>query len=421
MLSVEQALAQILEAVPVLNGETVPLLDSLGRTLAEDVLADISQPPFDNSAVDGYAVRSEDVETAGLETPVVLTCIADIPAGAWPEIVVEPGQCARIMTGAPLPRGTDCVVMVEDTAVIGRDNRERIAMRVESKAGGHVRYAGEDTRAGERVLEAGTPIRAAQIGLLAAMGRKQVQTVRLPRVAVISTGDEVVELTEGTLPAPGKIRNSNSYALAALVRESGAELHSRLHIPDDMEATLAALRQCAGLEENEEDGKAEAGADVIVTAGGVSVGDRDFVKPALETLGTLDLWRVAVKPGKPLAFGRIGRTLFFGLPGNPVSAQVTFELFVRPCLLKMAGRPEGEWQRPQVEAELIGTITHAPGRREYARGHTEWRNGRFIAQPLSGQSSANIESLSRANSLLIVPEQSGEMRAGQQISVLLLR
>ncbi len=420
MLSVEQALAQILEAVPVLNVEAVPLLDSLGRTLAEDVFADIAQPPFDNSAVDGYAVRSEDVETAGVESPVVLTCIADIPAGAWPKIVVEPGQCARIMTGAPLPLGADSVIMVEDTARAVGGEGEHIAMRSSLQAGEHVRYAGEDVKTGERVLAGGTSIHAAQIGLLAAMGKRQVPTVRLPRVAVISTGDEVVELAEGMIPEPGKIRNSNSYALAALVRESGAELHSRLHIPDDLEATLAALRQCAKWEENEAGENAHGGADVIVTAGGVSVGDRDFVKPALETLGTLDLWRVAMKPGKPLAFGRIGRTLFFGLPGNPVSAQVTFELFVRPCLLKMAGRPNAEWQRPQVEAELTEAITHTPGRREYLRGHTFWQNGRFVAQPLGGQSSANLQSLSRANSLLIVPEQATEMRAGQQISVLLL-
>ena len=274
---------------------------------------------------------------------------------------------------------------------------------------------GEDVRVGERMLAAGTSIRAAQIGLLAAMGKGQVQTIRPPRVAVISTGDEVVELEPGTIPAPGQIRNSNSYALAALVRECGAELHSRLHVPDNLEATLDALRRCVEVGEN-----GEPGADVIITAGGVSVGERDFVKPALETMGTLELWRVAMKPGKPLAFGRIGQTLFFGLPGNPVSAQVTFELFARPCLAKMAGRLEADWQRREVEAELMETISHVPGRREYIRGATEWKDGRFVAQPLSGQSSANLQSLSRANSLLIVPEQATEARAGEQIRVLLL-
>ena len=319
MLSVEQALAQILAAVPILNVETVPLLDSLGRTLAEDIFADIAQPPFDNSAVDGYAVRSEDVETAGLESPVVLTCIADIPAGAWPNIVLEPGQCARIMTGAPLPPGADSVIMVEDTVRVAGGEGERIAMRSSSRAGEHARYAGEDVQVGERALARGTSIHAAHIGLLAAVGKRQVQTVRLSRVAVISTGDEVVELAEGVIPEPGKIRNSNSYALAALVRESGAELHSRLHILDDMEATLAALRQCADFGENQqgENECTQAGADVIVTAGGVSVGDRDFVKPALETLGTLELWRVAMKPGKPLAFGRIGAYPVFRTARQP--------------------------------------------------------------------------------------------------------
>ena len=312
MLQVEQAQAQILAAAPVLTTETTPLLDSLGRTLAEEVTADIAQPPFDNSAVDGYAVRSEDVEGANAETPVVLACVADIPAGAWPDIVLEPGQCARIMTGAPLPLGADSVAMVEDTTVVEKEEPERVAIRAATRTGEHARYAGEDIQIGDRVLEKGMPIRAAQIGLLAAMGRQQVQTVRLPRVAVISTGDEVVELEPGRLPPPGKIRNSNSYALAALVRESGAALHSRLHIPDDLEATLAAMRQCA--KQNEDD---ENGADVIVTAGGVSVGDRDFVKPALETLGTLDLWRVAMKPGKPLAFGTHRAHPVFRTSGQP--------------------------------------------------------------------------------------------------------
>ncbi len=356
-------------------------------------------------------------------------------AGVWPKIVVEPGECARIMTGAPLPRGANAVIMVEDTATVQAENAERIAMRCGVGAGEHARYAGEDIRAGERVLEAGTRIGAAQIGLLASMGRANVQVVRLPRVAVISTGDEVVELEQGTIPKPGQIRNSNSYALAALARECGAEVHSRRHVKDDFEATLAVLRECAGLRADADKAQGmetggsqvggagagnEDGADVIVTAGGVSVGDRDFVKPALETLGTLELWRVAMKPGKPLAFGRIGNALFFGLPGNPVSAQVTFELFARPALAKMAGRAAETWQRPQVEAEITETIAHIPGRREYVRARTEWKDGRYLTQPLAGRSSANLQALSLANSLLIVPEEAEEIRKGQRVQVLLL-
>ena len=521
MYTVEQALENILAAVSVGATRRVPLLDSLGRVLAEDVYSDIPLPPFTNSAVDGYAVRASDTAGANADAPILLTCIEDIPAGAWPQQTLGRGACARIMTGAPVPSGADAIVMVEDTREDketrrqnreqgtgnreqgtrrqnreqgtgnreqgtrrqnreqgtgnreqgtgnreqgtgnreqkeqarttsrahgplsggeGREpratNHERIAILEAARVGQHVRVAGEDAQVGERMLAAGDVIGAAQIGLLAQMGRDSVLVTRPPRVAVISTGDEVVEIASGVIPEPGKIRNSNSYALAALVREAGGVVHSRRHLPDDLAATQAALRECAlreektadrrqktegaALEEGLEEDDYEEGADVIVTAGGVSVGDRDFIKPALESLGTLDLWRVAMKPGKPLAFGRIGRTLFFGLPGNPVSALVTFALFVRPALRKMAGVREGELRRRQVTATLLAPISHVPPRREYVRAFTEWRESGFVTLPLSGQSSANMATLARANSLLIVPEQSEGAKAGDTLPVLLL-
>lgn len=442
MYTVEQALEKILATVTPLPSELIALAEASGRVLSQDIRADIAMPPFDNSAVDGYAVRSIDIVGADKSAPVVLTCVGEIPAGVWPDIVVGAGQCVRIMTGAPMPPGADTVVMVEDTTVENskvedikledtcRENGERIRIRATSGPGQHVRYMGEDVRVGDLVLTAGTHLRAAQIGLLAQMGRVHVLVARLPRVTVISTGDEVVELEEGIVPTGGKIRNSNSYALAALVQEAGAVVHSRLHLPDDLEATLIAFRQnvLPSTEDTAEnildifadEHAADGGVDVIVTAGGVSMGERDYVKTALETLGTLDLWRVAMKPGKPLAFGRIGRTLFFGLPGNPVSAQVTFELFVRPALRKMAGEHLQHLGRRQVEALLLEPVEHIPGRREYVRAVTEWQAGRYVTRPLGGQSSADTRMLAHANSLLIVPEASSGASAGETLPVLLL-
>jgi molybdopterin molybdotransferase len=428
LYTVEQALAKILAAVTPLPSELIALTASAGRVLSHDIRADIAMPPFDNSAVDGYAVRAMDTVGAVDSAPVVLTCVGEILAGVWPDVPVGAGQCVRIMTGAPMPPGADAVVMVEDTRVedTRSEDGERVSIRAAVGPGQHIRYAGEDLRVGDLALTAGTHIRAAQIGLLAQMGRVHVPVTRLPRVAVISTGDEVVELEEGVVPTGGKIRNSNSYALAALVQEAGALVHSRLHLPDDLEVTLAAFRQNALAETEDtleaifEEHSADGGADVIVTAGGVSMGDRDYVKTALETLGTLDLWRVAMKPGKPLAFGRIGRTLFFGLPGNPVSAQVTFELFVRPALRKMAGGHLQDLGRRQVEAVLLEPVAHAPGRREYVRAITEWQAGGYVTRPLGGQSSADTRSLALANSLLILPEASNGAAAGETLPVLLL-
>jgi molybdopterin molybdotransferase len=408
MLTVEEALEKILARAPRLPQERVPLLESLGRVLAEDIAADINVPPFDNSAVDGYAVRAHGTVGATPELPIFLRTLADIHAGATSQETILGGTAARIMTGAPVPPGADAIVMVEDTR---QTDDGRVAILEAAREGQHIRQAGEDVRQGAVTLRAGTRIRSAEIAMLATLGRATVPTVRPARVAVISTGDEIVEITEGVPPPPGKIRNSNRYALAALVREAGACVHSMNHIPDDPAATEAALLACADPTQ---------GTDVIVTAGGVSVGDRDFVKPALEKLGRLELWRVAMKPGKPLAFGGIGETLFFGLPGNPVSAQVTFELFVRPTLWKMAGRAADDLARPQVQAILTEDVPHMPGRREYVRAITTFEEGRFLTRPTGAQESGILHSMTRANSLLILPQDSTGITAGTSVTVLLL-
>jgi molybdopterin molybdotransferase len=408
MLTVEEALERILGRARRLPQERAPLLEAPGRVLAEDIVADIDVPPFDNTAVDGYAVRATDTQGATPETPVFLQTLADVPAGTVTQETVGRGEAAKIMTGAPVPPGADAIVMVEDTRAADVGG---VAILEAARPGQHIRRAGEDVPRGSVALPAGLRIRPAEIAMLAAMGRAMVRTVRPAQVAIISTGDEIVEIVEGVPPPPGKIRDSNRYALAALVREAGAAVHSLTHIPDDPVATEAALRACAD---------PQSGADVIVTAGGVSVGDRDFVKPALERLGRLELWKVAMKPGKPLAFGCIHDTLFFGLPGNPVSAMVTFELFVRPTLWKMAGRADADLARPQVQAVLTEDVPHMPGRREYLRAITIAQEGRFVTRPTGAQGSGILRSMTQANSLLVLPQESSGAAAGEVVTVLLL-
>ncbi len=439
MLTVEEALGRILEAATVLPSERVGLLESLGRVLAEDVFADISNPPFDNSAVDGYAVRAEDTAGATSERPRSLRSIGEVPAGSVAAERVTAGACIRIMTGAPLPDGADAVVMVEDTRATGTE----VAILEEARHGDHVRRAGEDIREGARVLTAGALIGPAEVAMLAAMGQVRVACVRKPRVSVLSTGDEVVEITER--PGPGQIRNSNGYALSALVREAGAELHSMRHVRDDDRETEDSFRevvegipavetaatstQSPPARTAEGPGRRPAptanrdtidvrgsSADVIVTSGGVSVGDRDFVKPVVERIGALDLWRVKMKPGKPLAFGRIGEALFFGLPGNPVSTMVTFELFVRPVLWKMAGR--SDLRRLRVRAALTAPVDHIPGREEYVRACVELRAGQFVAVPTGAQGSGVLTSMLGANALLIIPWDIGSLPAGAMVDAL---
>lgn len=403
MLTVEEALSQILKAVKPGGTERTPLLESLGLVLAEEIVADIPIPPFSNSAVDGYAVRAEDTVGADRQRPVVLREAGEIPAGQVSQESVATGTAVRIMTGAPIPPGADALVMIEDCV---RLSDGRVEIHEAAESGRHVRLQGEDIRKGEVVLSPGTLIRPAEIAMLATMGRSDVLTYRKPRVAVISTGDEVIEIETGVIPPPGKIRNSNRYALAAMVLEAGGVIHSLTHIPDDLEKTKEALRMCAE-------------ADVIVTAGGVSVGDRDYVKPALEALGTLELWQVAMKPGKPLAFGRIGETLFFGLPGNPVSAMVTFELFVRPALWKMAGRDEDKLARLQLNATLTHPIAHAPGRQEYVRVSAFESAGELFATPTGAQGSGILRSMTLSDSLLVIPAGYVDMGAGERAIVLL--
>ena len=405
MLTVAEAQDSLLARLSPLPRERIPLLQSLGRVLAEELLADIDNPAFDNSAVDGFAVRAADTRDASPRSPVALTMLEEVMAGSVPLNAVAPGACIKVMTGAPMPAGADSMVMVEDTTVAGT----RVSVTCPSSVGDHIRRAGEDIRAGNCVLPAGAVVRSAEAAILAAMGKPEVDVLGRPRVAVVSTGDEVIGIDRK--PGPGQIRNSNAYALAALLAEAGAELHSMSHIADSESETEKTLRSCAGLDGGEP-------ADIIVTSGGVSVGERDYVKPALERLGRLEFWRVRMKPGKPVAFGSIGRSLFFGLPGNPVSTMVTFELFVRPAIRKMAGHQDVF--RPRVPVTLTREVRRQPGREEYIRG-TVWATDQGLhARPAGSQGSGSLSSMVGANALLVMPADLEYVSPGAVLPALLL-
>jgi len=420
MLTVEEALKAILSPLSPLPAERIPLREAHGLVLAEDIFADVDNPPFDNAAVDGYAVRAEDTIGATHEQPVRLRVLGEVSAGVVAKHSVEPGTCLRVMTGAPIPDGADAMVMMEDTRPFapspfipssrrGEEQTEEVAILAPARKGDHIRRRGEDVKQGERVLRAGSRIGAAEAAMLAAMGCAFPLCVRRPRVVVISTGDELVEITQK--PGPGAIRDSNRYALAALVAEANAQLLGMRCLPDDERAIEEAFRACAGLDGSEP-------ADVIITSGGVSVGERDYVKPVLERIGTLELWKVKMKPGKPIAYGHVGRTLFFGLPGNPVSAMVTFELFVRPALCKLAGITA--WKRPCVRALLTNDLPHSPGRREYVRAMAYYHANRVYVRPTGAQGSGMLSSMLGANALIVLPESSPGARSGEEVEALLL-
>ncbi len=404
ILTVEQALEELLSKIKRLGSESVYLSEAVGRVLAKDVVADISLPSFDNSAVDGYAVIASDTANASPNHASVLQQIETIYAGANPEKKITNGFTSKIMTGAPLPEGANAVVMLEDST---ESENNLIEIHTQVQAGQGVRKEGEDIQLASTPLCEGTLLHAGEIGILAALGQPKVNVVRRPRVAVVSTGDEVVEISQGVIPPKGKIRNSNRYLLSALTLQTGAALQSARHLPDELEPTMRGLKQCV-----------ESGADVIVVAGGVSVGEKDYVRPALEKLGKLDIWKVNMKPGKPIAIGSIGDTLFFGLPGNPVSAQVTWELFVRPALLKMMGRSNS--QRMQVEALLESNISHSQGRTEYVRGKVRWRNGSFHVVPTGEQGSGMMHSLQDMNCLIVIPADETNVEKGSTVTVMIL-
>lgn len=400
-LSVAEALAAVLAEVEPLGAETVFALDALGRVLAEPVVSDRSLPPADNSAMDGWALRAADAAAARPEAPAALRIAYEVAAGGAAPRALGPGEAARIFTGAPIPPGADTVVRQEDAAREGASVRIRVA----PAPGDHVRRAGEDVRAGDTVLGPGTRLGPAQLGVLASLGRTVVSVAARPRVAILSGGDELVE-PDGD-PGGGRIVASNSWTLSAQCRELGAEpryLGIARDDPADLERRLRA-----GLR-----------ADVLVSSAGVSVGDRDHVRDVLAVLGCrLIFWGVRMKPGYPLVFGRFDPgPLVFGLPGNPVSALVTFEEFVRPALLRMLGH--AAIFRPRLVARAAHALRKPAGRLHFVRVVLERRDGAVWARETGNQSSGVLTSAARAHGLLVFPAEATAIAAGEEAVVQVL-
>ncbi len=407
-ITVQEALTAVLNTVSVLPAETVSLMDGLGRILAQDVIAQDSLPPFSNSSMDGYAIRAADAAMASAESPVTLRVIGDIAAGRVLETAVTPGTTARIMTGAPLPDGADAVIPVEDTNEAWRDRDrplpELVKMYSAVKMGDYVRHPGEDIVRGTAVLQAGHQLRPQEIGVLASLGVSQLQVVRRPRVGILATGDELIGVDEPL--RAGKIRNSNGFTQMAQVIALGA-VPVPLGVAADTEEDVRKKLQ-AGL---------DAGVDLFVSSAGVSLGAYDVVKAVLSEGGEMAFWRVRMRPGKPLAHGRYHGVPYLGLPGNPVSAMVSFERFARAAILKMGGHRRLE--RPLIPVILQDEIK-SDGRESYIRAVVERTADGYIGTTTGGQGSHMMTSLVKANALLIVPEGVKTVYAGETMQAWML-
>ncbi|MBM4126289.1 MAG: molybdopterin molybdotransferase MoeA [Nitrospira sp.] len=391
----------VLDATAVLGLEKISLLDALGRTIGEDIVAERDNPPWDNSAMDGFAVRWEDIkQDHAIQKPVTLAVIEDVPAGRMPSKTVGVGQAIRIMTGAPIPLGADTVLKVEDT----EQTPDTVRVFKPEPRGSNIRPRGEDVKKGECIISKGTPIRPGEAGMLAVLAKSFLFAYQRPRVAILSTGDELADLDERF--SDEKIINSNSYGIAAAVQEAGG-IPLLLGIARD---THAALKEKISQGLN---------ADILVLSGGVSMGDYDFTKAVFREIGAeMNFWKLAIRPGQPLAFGKIQSKLAFGLPGNPVSSMVTFEQLVRPALLKMSGRRS--YGRPVVEAVFQETFSKRPDRRHFLRGILTREDGTFKVRTTGGQGSGILTSMVKANCLIDVPVEVERLAPGDLVTVQLL-
>ena len=402
MLTVLEASARILEHITPLPVERVPLLDALGRVLSESVRAPMTLPAWDNSAMDGYAVRGEDIDAATAERPVTLRVLETVAAGHFATQPVRDGEAIRIMTGAPLPDGADTVVRVEDTD----GGTTRVLVRNARDARRNVRPRGEDFREGDTLLDAGASLGAAQLGILASIGRSIVEVHRRPRVAIMGSGDELVDV-DGfhEVLAGRKIVSTNGYTLQALVRDAGGEPVNLGVAADDP----ASLRDHLGR---------AAGCDLVLTSAGVSVGEFDYTRDVIQALGAeMKFWRVRMRPGAPLGFGLLGSTPWIGLPGNPVSAMVTFELFVRPVLRRMLGH--GQLFRRPLPVVLEERVTIGARLTHFLRAVVSTGHDGTVTARLTGpQGSGILTSMSRANALLVVPEDRPVVEAGETLHAL---
>jgi molybdopterin molybdotransferase len=398
MIEYREALREILGRAKPLGAETVPLAEAAGRTLAVALRAAEPVPPFAKATMDGYALRAADTRAKQGANRVSLDVIEDLPAGRQGRRPVGPGQAVRIMTGAPLPKGSNAVVMVEDTEKSGA----KVIVREVVSPGDNIGEAGEDLRKGDLVLEKGRLIGPAEIGMLAAIGRAEVRVARRPTLAVIATGDEIVE--PGERKAPGQIRNSNGPALLAMALRAGAEA-KYLGIARDRTSSLRVKLARA------------KGADILVLSGGVSVGDYDLVKDELRGAGVRPVfWQVRIKPGKPVFFGRRGRQLVFGLPGNPTSAMVTFLLFVQPAIGRMLGRTSPDPNKGR--AILKEDIVLKPGRTQFLRGVLDAEGPVLTVVPYPDQKSGVLRSMARSRVLIVVPADVSRLEKGRDVEIL---
>ncbi|HEY49604.1 MAG TPA: molybdopterin molybdotransferase MoeA [Dehalococcoidia bacterium] len=411
MIPVEEALEKILSYFDVLEPEDEETLECLGRVLAKDIHSTIDIPPMDNSAMDGYAVQSGSTDGASRSSPVILRVIGEVAAGYLTNDEVVPGTAIRIMTGAPIPGGADAVVQFEDTDEETRKSHSQplteIGVLREVERGLNIRRTGEDIARGDLVLRKGTLLRPQEIGVLASLGWDVVPVIRRPVVAILATGDELVEL--GKPLSPGKIYSSNTYSLAAQVIRYGGIPQILGIAPDNVQALEEKIQQARD-------------ADMLITSAGVSVGDYDVVKDVLARQGEITFWTVRMKPGKPLAFGlmHLGRkpVPHLGLPGNPVSSMITFEQFARPAILKMLGRVRLD--KPTIHAQSESRVVNTDGRRIFARVTVSKKAWQYYARVVAPQGSGILTSMAQANGLMIVPEEAPSVEVGDNVVVQML-
>ncbi len=404
MISVNEAVVCIDRHCSVLPAAEIDLVDSLGYVLSDNIVAHEDIPSFNNSAMDGYAVRSEDITGAKQNNPVHLNVMGEIPAGRPSTIQLEHGTTLRIMTGGLVPEGADAVVRIEDTA-LPDDSSDSVKIHVSAVPGTNIRPAGEDIRRGETVLRQGNRINPADMGILASLGAAKVPVIRKPRVAFLVTGDELIE--PGEPLTPGKIRNSNTYSVFGLLEQYGAEVHNLGIGTDSPEALSNAILRADD-------------ADMLITCGAVSVGKYDFLKEVLTSLGMeRHFWKVAQKPGKPLLFGTLNGIPVFGLPGNPASVMTSLYVYVARALKKMMGF--SSFAPEMAEAMLTASYTKSEGLTHYVRGACTINNGSLHVTPLTGQGSGMLKSMSSANCLIVLDQQTSSVEAGTSVSIMMLQ
>ncbi len=398
-----EARAQVLGAVRVLSPETVPLLAARGRALRQDIVAPHDLPPFRNSSMDGFAVRAADLANASSSAPVTLTVVGVVAAGKVAPRPLAAGESMRIMTGAEVPAGADAVVPFEDVDASGAESAPRFTRPVAPAA--HLRDAGADVRAGERVLAAGRELSAHDLGLIGALGMPAIAVGPRPTVAILSTGDELLEIGEAL--RPGTIRDSNTSMLQLLLEEAGCVVTRIERLSDDPEVVIDRMREAFAI------------ADVTITIGGISMGDFDPVKQSLAALGGIEWWRVAMKPGQPQAFGTPNGRLYFGLPGNPASVACVFEAIVRPALRALQGFTDLD--RPRLAVRSAVAVESRAGRTDFVRATLERRGDGWWATPAGAQVSGHLTPQARAHALLIVPEAAEALAAGASAEAWILR